>query len=101
MCATTKDKGLSRKLLIAIVACASMQLAGATAIGQRLLGVDISAHQNNLTSSNWTTLNTTNSRAFAFIRASRGGTTGFDHGQDNFSLPNADCNGVSTNSCLS
>src|SRR5690242_17422180 len=51
-------------------------------IAQRLLGVDIWAHQDNLTSSNWTGLNTTNSRAFVIIRASRGGTTGFDHGQD-------------------
>jgi autotransporter-associated beta strand protein len=86
---------------IGAVMCATMLAVASPVSAQRLLGIDISAHQDNLSASNWTTLHTTNSRDFVFIRASRGGTTGFDHGQDNFSLPNADCNGVSTNSCLS
>jgi autotransporter-associated beta strand protein len=89
------------KRSIVSVICAMMLTAGSSAPAQRLLGIDVSAYQNNLSAGNWTTLHTTNSRDFAFIRSSRGGTTGFDHGQDNFSLPNADCNGASTNSCLS
>src|SRR5215212_26077 len=71
---------------------------------QRLLGIDISAFQSNLSAASWTTLHTTNSRDFVFIRSSRGGTTGFDHFQtDTSSLSGvpADCNGVSTTECLS
>lgn len=91
----------SRLSFIVIGAASAVCWAANSASAQRLLGIDISAHQDNITAANWTTLHTTNARDFAFIRSSRGGTTGFDHGQDNFSLPNADCNGVSTNSCLS
>jgi autotransporter-associated beta strand protein len=71
------------------------------AVAQRLLGIDISAWQGNITSANWNTLHNTNDRDFVFIRSSRGGTTGFDHDNDNLLTSSANCNGVSTRSCLS
>lgn len=47
---------------------------------QRALGIDVSAWQGNLL--NWNTLRNTNNRQFAFIRSSRGGTTGFYNQSD-------------------
>ena len=62
-----------------IVAAAWAALFGtsAPALAQRLLGIDVSYYQGNISAANWTTLHTTNSRDFVIIRASRGGTTGF------------------------
>lgn len=54
----------------------------APALGQRSLGIDVSAWQGNITQANWNTLRTTNNREFAFIRSSRGGTTGFYNQSD-------------------
>jgi autotransporter-associated beta strand protein len=63
--------------------------ASAPASAQRVLGIDVSAWQGNLSNANWATLHRpTNQqvsgiygdgRDFVFIRASRGGTTGEDH----------------------
>jgi autotransporter-associated beta strand protein len=60
----------------------------------RSLGIDVSAHQPNITSANWATLKRpTNEqvggvfgdgRDFVMIRASRGGTTGEDHRQGGY-----------------
>jgi autotransporter-associated beta strand protein len=44
---------------------------------QRALGIDVSAWQGNLSQANWNTIRNTDGRQFAFIRSSRGGTTGF------------------------
>jgi autotransporter-associated beta strand protein len=76
-------------------------VAPAPLFAQRPLGIDISAWQGNISAGNWNTLHNTNDRDFAFIRSSRGGTTGFDHDNDNLLTTNANCNGVSTRSCLS
>jgi autotransporter-associated beta strand protein len=61
--------------------------AAAPALAQRVLGIDVSAWQGNLSTANWATLKrATNQqvggvygdgRDFVFIRASRGGTTGY------------------------
>lgn len=48
----------------------------------RLTGLDVSAWQGNLTQANWNTIHNTDGRAFAFIRSSRGGTTGFYNQSD-------------------
>src|SRR6185369_4274875 len=55
--------------------------------GQRLLGIDVSAWQGNLSATNWATLKRPidqqvngvfgDGRDFVFIRSSRGGTTGY------------------------
>jgi len=49
---------------------------------QRALGIDVSAWQGNLSTSNWNTLHNTNDRDFVFIRSSRGGTTGYYNQSD-------------------
>ncbi len=59
---------------------------------QRVLGIDISYYQGNLTAANWTTLHRPtdqqvggvfgDGRDFVIIRASRGGTTGFYNSSD-------------------
>jgi autotransporter-associated beta strand protein len=94
--------------LISVCATAALFTCCTPALGQRLLGIDISAWQDGIdqnpsgpNNSDWQTLYNTNNRKFAFIRSSRGGTTGFDHDNDNILSSNADCNGVSTRSCLS
>lgn len=85
------------------IVAALLVLLGAVspAAAQRLLGIDISAWQGNLSTTNWNTLHNTNDRDFVFIRASRGGTTGFDHNHDGLLTTPANCNGVSTTACLS
>lgn len=87
----------------AAAVCATILVAATPAAAQRRLGIDISAFQGNLSAADWTTLHTTNSRDFVFIRSSRGGTTGFDHHQTDSSSVSevpANCNGVSTTECL-
>jgi len=86
-------------------ACALILLlfASETSHAQRRLGIDISAFQDSISAANWTTLKTTNSRDFVFIRSSRGGTTGFDHANTDNILEGvtANCNGMNTTECLS
>jgi autotransporter-associated beta strand protein len=50
----------------------------------RVLGIDVSTYQGDLTTANWTTLKTTDSRDFVIVRSSRGGTTGEDHRQGGY-----------------
>src|SRR5205814_4211568 len=50
----------------------------------RLLGIDVSTYQGDITPTNWGTLKSTDSRDFVFIRSSRGGTTGEDHRQGGY-----------------
>ncbi len=85
---------------VTLVAC--VVLSGTKCgMAQRLLGIDVSAWQGNLSTTNWSTLHNTNDRDFVFIRASRGGTTGFDHTSDGVLTSSVNCNGVSTTTCLS
>jgi autotransporter-associated beta strand protein len=49
---------------------------------QRLLGLDISAWQGNISQTTWNNLRTVENRQFVFIRSSRGGTTGFYNQND-------------------
>lgn len=55
------------------------------ASAQRVLGVDISAHQGNVSQSTWTNNIAGAGRSFAIIRSTRGGTTGEDHRQGGYS----------------
>src|SRR5262249_42517331 len=52
------------------------------AVAQRVTGLDVSAWQGNLSQANWNTIHTTDGRDFAFIRSSRGGTTGYYNQND-------------------
>src|SRR4051812_40805293 len=98
-----QDRARQTLAYFALAATAALLLAIPTRVcAQRLLGIDISAHQGSLSSTNWNTLHTTNDRDFVLIRSSRGGTTGFDHaGNDSLLTSAANCNGVSTTECLS
>jgi len=49
--------------------------------GNRLLGLDVSAWQGDISQPTWNNLQTVEGRSFAFLRATRGGTTGEDHRQ--------------------
>jgi autotransporter-associated beta strand protein len=48
----------------------------------RVTGIDVSAWQGNLSQTNWNTIHNVDGKAFAFIRSSRGGTTGFYNQSD-------------------
>jgi autotransporter-associated beta strand protein len=84
------------RLSFAIVWCAALLpfLATPAAMAQRVLGLDVSAHQGSITTTEWATLKRpTNQqvggvfgdgRDFVFIRSSRGGTTGEDHRQGGY-----------------
>src|SRR3954447_18892528 len=69
-----------------ICAAAATTLAVATAApaqstGNRVLGLDVSAYQGNISQPTWNNIRSLENRQFTFIRASRGGTTGEDHRQ--------------------
>src|ERR1051326_6021505 len=57
-------------------------LVGTPAMGERLLGVDVSDWQGALTQTQWDSINDTSGKSFAFIRSSRGGTTGYYNESD-------------------
>jgi autotransporter-associated beta strand protein len=48
---------------------------------QRVLGLDISAHQGIISQTTWNNFRNVENRQFVFLRSSRGGTTGEDHRQ--------------------
>ncbi|MGC3957168.1 MAG: GH25 family lysozyme [Verrucomicrobiota bacterium] len=49
---------------------------------QRLLGLDISAWQLNISQTTWNNIRTNENRQFVFLRSSRGGTTGYYNQND-------------------
>src|SRR6478736_3130834 len=49
---------------------------------QRLLGLDISAWQGNITQTTWNNIRTNENRQFVILRSSRGGTTGYYNQND-------------------
>jgi len=49
---------------------------------QRLLGLDVSAWQANISQTTWNNIRNVENRRFVFIRSSRGGTTGFYNQND-------------------
>lgn len=57
-------------------------LTASSAHAQRSLGVDVSAWQGTISQSSWNTLRNVDNQEFAFIRSSRGGTTGFYNQSD-------------------
>lgn len=52
--------------------------------GNRVLGLDVSAWQGNISQTTWNNLRSVENRQFVFLRASRGGTTGEDHRQGGY-----------------
>lgn len=55
-----------------------------TARAQRVLGLDVSAWQGNISQTTWNNIRNVENRQFVFIRSSRGGTTGYDHRQGGY-----------------
>src|SRR5438477_4758169 len=58
---------------------ASAQVTTPPSSGDRVLGLDVSAWQGNISQTTWNNLHNPNidNRQFVFIRSSRGGTTGY------------------------
>ena len=63
---------------VPVVFLAATTAAHAQSSGNRILGIDVSAWQGNISQTTWNNLRSVENRQFAFMRASRGGTTGFD-----------------------
>src|SRR6266850_6245249 len=88
-----------RTLFIGAATCATMLAAANPSKAQRLLGLDVSAHQADISTTEWATLKRpTNQqvggvfgdgRDFVIIRSSRGGTTGYDHRQGGYPSGNS------------
>src|SRR5437763_12818618 len=75
------------RLICAATAAATLAItspAVAQSSGNRLLGLDVSAYQGNISQTTWNNIRTVENRQFTFIRASRGGTTGEDHRQGGY-----------------
>ena len=71
---------LSRRPLASLVlGCIALFVAvpNVSAQSQRLLGLDISAWQGNISQTTWNNLRTNDNRQFVVLRSSRGGTTGY------------------------
>ena len=66
----------------AAIAVGLLQANTSQAQVQRALGIDVSAWQGNISQSTWDTFYSTANRKFAFLRASRGGTTGYYNQND-------------------
>jgi autotransporter-associated beta strand protein len=62
--------------LLAVVALTAT--AAAQSSGNRVLGIDVSAWQGSISQTTWNNIRAVENRQFAFIRATRGGTTGVD-----------------------
>ncbi len=62
----------------------SLLMASPAEAQQRVLGIDVSRWQGTMLPTTWSDLHNVNNRDFAFIRSSRGGTTGEDHRQGGY-----------------
>ena len=74
--------GLSTACWAALVAGHLMGTAPSVQAQQRSLGLDVSSWQGNISQSTWNALHTVEGRDFAYLRATRGGTTGFYNQSD-------------------
>ena len=102
----TSDQLLSWNLSIVAWCARRCWLRPIPHLAQRLLGLDVSAHQAEITVTEWDTLKRpTNQqvggvfgdgRDFVIIRSSRGGTTGYDHRQGGYPSSSPDNNNAFT-----
>jgi autotransporter-associated beta strand protein len=68
-----------RAVIVGVMSVVSGPSAWGQSSGNRLLGLDVSAWQGNISQTTWNNLRTVENRQFVFLRATRGGTTGVDH----------------------
>src|SRR5438876_5851645 len=61
---------------------APAQVTTPPSTGDRVLGLDVSAWQGNISQTTWNNIHTVDNREFVFIRSSRGGTTGYYNQND-------------------
>ena len=61
-----------------LVPCALAVMTTAAPAQTRLLGIDVSAWQGNISQTTWNNIRSVENRQFVFVRSSRGGTTGVD-----------------------
>ncbi len=66
-----------RLLFVVVASFAVLAEMGVPASAQRVLGLDISAWQGNISQTTWNNIRNVENRQFVFLRSSRGGTTGF------------------------
>ncbi|MFM7205409.1 MAG: GH25 family lysozyme [Planctomycetaceae bacterium] len=71
-------------LLVPCAVLAATAAAHGQSAGNRLLGIDVSAWQGSISQTTWNNIRGVENRQFAFVRASRGGTTGIDKRQGGF-----------------
>ena len=67
-----------RWIAVPLAVVALTATAAAQSSGNRVLGIDVSAWQGSITQTTWNNIRAVDNRQFAFIRATRGGTTGVD-----------------------
>ncbi len=79
---TSATRKWCRRFAIAAAAWVALAGAGAPAVAQRALGLDVSAWQGNITPTTWNNIHNVEDRDFVFIRSSRGGTTGYYNQND-------------------
>ncbi|MDB6028276.1 MAG: Lysozyme [Verrucomicrobiales bacterium] len=70
------------RLLSILVVALSMNVTDAVAQTQRLLGLDISAWQGDISQTTWNNIRNVENRQFVVLRSSRGGTTGYYNQND-------------------
>ncbi len=75
-------------ICVAAMALAMPDAAFAQSSGNRLLGLDVSAYQGDISQTTWNNIRNVENRQFVFIRSSRGGTTGEDHRQGGYPAGN-------------
>ncbi len=74
---------LLKATLMSLLAWGALLGMGGVAMAQqRVLGLDVSAWQGNMSQTTWNNLHSVNDRDFVFIRSSRGGTTGYYNQSD-------------------
>ncbi|MGL4513004.1 MAG: GH25 family lysozyme [Lacipirellulaceae bacterium] len=75
--------------MVRFCAFAAVACSGSDSISQRVRGIDVSAWQGSISQTTWNNLRNVDDQRFAFIRSSRGGTTGVYNQND----PNNTLNG--------
>ncbi len=74
-CAVSQSR--PKHLIMIVAALAVLTASGSHVLAQRVLGLDISAWQGNISQTTWNNIRSVENRQFVFIRSSRGGTTGY------------------------
>jgi autotransporter-associated beta strand protein len=77
MSSSRRGNSFGHRISIVAAVLAALLIFGRPAVAQRVLGLDISAWQGNISQTTWDNIRNVEGRRFVFIRSSRGGTTGF------------------------